>query len=505
MVDLVYTKYIYKNENKLWCIATAEMDYKGANIPEEYVDILVQEFAYDPIRLPPTEDPAQVLYNRRTLETIWDAKQEAVNPFTRQPFDISNVIPQAELRQEMHRYITNSSTLTLSLDVIPDYTKVLSEAEMLFFFNELQSDYLCLFIAAKEKRDLESEHHWKPLWQKFNLLRLYCQYRQENRDVFRSVGGYVYMSMIAEFSFYILLRYYSTCDHVKEIYKEAGRIVDIIGLKESDLSRDYFMTIATMLCCLARYCDQLKIQGMVLRIYCRMFYELNIENLSEYCLLNLCKYAVEVTHNVLGRENFRDIANEDLYNGMEILRAAWMKKQISCTDSEFNFLRIVVRSVILCISRFRYLHNATVANEVEKKNDEGEAKKVHLISVALEGGLSLINSIVTATSQEELENQFFSKSKERLHELDIVREIVGMVKLILAGFKRLGSSHLEFGLNIAAVLLKEEGRRERNDVVRVFGDFLGSGMVDEYDSHVKLLVQEIMQNENVEATHMQSQ
>lgn len=69
------------------------MGSKDDSIPEEYVDILVQEFAYDPIRLCPTEDRVQVLYNRRTLETIWDTKYEAVNPFTRQPFDINNSIP----------------------------------------------------------------------------------------------------------------------------------------------------------------------------------------------------------------------------------------------------------------------------------------------------------------------------------------------------------------------------------------------------------------------------
>ena len=68
------------------------MGSESTRIPEEYVDMLVQEFAYDPIRLPLAEDPAQVLYNRRTLETIWDAKHDAVNPFTRQPFDISCAI-----------------------------------------------------------------------------------------------------------------------------------------------------------------------------------------------------------------------------------------------------------------------------------------------------------------------------------------------------------------------------------------------------------------------------
>jgi hypothetical protein len=52
------------------------------NLPEEFVDILPQDFAYDPIRLGILDDPSQVLYNRKTLETIWDTKQDAINPYT---------------------------------------------------------------------------------------------------------------------------------------------------------------------------------------------------------------------------------------------------------------------------------------------------------------------------------------------------------------------------------------------------------------------------------------
>jgi len=55
---------------------------------EEYLDLVFQEFAYDPIQLPLAEDPTQVTYNRRTLETIWVTKHDAINPF-----HINNVIP----------------------------------------------------------------------------------------------------------------------------------------------------------------------------------------------------------------------------------------------------------------------------------------------------------------------------------------------------------------------------------------------------------------------------
>ena len=81
------------------------MGSESNRIPEEYVDMLVQEFAYDPIRLPLAEDPAQVLYNCKTLETIWNDKHDVVNPFTHQPFDISYAIPQFEhLNQGFYKY-----------------------------------------------------------------------------------------------------------------------------------------------------------------------------------------------------------------------------------------------------------------------------------------------------------------------------------------------------------------------------------------------------------------
>ena len=79
-----------------------------SSIPEEFLDTLVNEFAYDPVRLSFSEDPAQVLYNCRTLEKICYTKHSAVNPYSRQPFDIKNSIPQIELSQQMRQYIENN-------------------------------------------------------------------------------------------------------------------------------------------------------------------------------------------------------------------------------------------------------------------------------------------------------------------------------------------------------------------------------------------------------------
>ena len=172
MVHIYKTGIQGEKRNILHAITKMEI----ASIPEEYFDSLVQEFSYDPVRLPITKDPTQVLYNRGTLETIWDMKHEVVNPFTRQPFDISDAIPQAELRQQMCQYIASNRGLTPSLQVIPDYTKVLSK---------------CLIIAQKSKMSKsQKEQYRKALWQRFNLLRLHCQYRAENRELFSSIRGY---------------------------------------------------------------------------------------------------------------------------------------------------------------------------------------------------------------------------------------------------------------------------------------------------------------------------
>ena len=109
-------------------------------ILEEFVDDLLNEFAYDPLRLPVTEDPAQMLYNRRTLKKIWDSAHKAVNPYTRQPLDISHAITQIELRQQMSEYIIknkNSASSECFQVIQVDYTKPLSSPDMENILSEL--------------------------------------------------------------------------------------------------------------------------------------------------------------------------------------------------------------------------------------------------------------------------------------------------------------------------------------------------------------------------------
>jgi len=69
------------------------------------MDIISGEFAYYLVRLPIEQEPTQAFYNRKTLESIWETKHQAPNPYTRQWFEMKSVIPQTELRREMEHYI----------------------------------------------------------------------------------------------------------------------------------------------------------------------------------------------------------------------------------------------------------------------------------------------------------------------------------------------------------------------------------------------------------------
>jgi hypothetical protein len=52
-----------------------------------------------------------------------------------------------------------------------------------------------------QKKEKKEEADWKALWQKLNLIRLYCEYGELNRDSFSSIEGYKYL--------FILLQSYS--------------------------------------------------------------------------------------------------------------------------------------------------------------------------------------------------------------------------------------------------------------------------------------------------------
>ena len=115
-------------------------------LPEEYMDIITCEFAYDPVRLPRDQDATQSLYDRKTLETIWETRREAQNPFTK------SAIPQTQLRQQMEDYVKHhnlSARRGAKLDVIQDYTKILEEEQMKQYLGIL-GKFLSKQVATKK-------------------------------------------------------------------------------------------------------------------------------------------------------------------------------------------------------------------------------------------------------------------------------------------------------------------------------------------------------------------
>jgi hypothetical protein len=128
-------------------------------------------------------------------------------------------MPQTKLREEMHRYIAKNRIPGLRL--ILDYTKVLNESEMRCLLKDLM--YLYRYISQKNEKNEEAD--WKALWQKLNLIYLYCEYGESNRDSFSSIEGYKYLFMVVDTE---LQYYYSSSDEAKEVCREVAMIVDIV-------------------------------------------------------------------------------------------------------------------------------------------------------------------------------------------------------------------------------------------------------------------------------------
>jgi hypothetical protein len=94
------------------------------------------------------------------------------------------------MREEMHQYIKHHkiSADGAEFDVIEDYTKILEEGRMKEYLNIL-SDGISMDLV------LETQE-WVKLWKKINLLRLYCQYRDENIQTFRGLNGFIYLEKL---------------------------------------------------------------------------------------------------------------------------------------------------------------------------------------------------------------------------------------------------------------------------------------------------------------------
>jgi hypothetical protein len=119
-------------------------------------------------------DPTQALYDRKTLERIWETKHETTNPYTRQWFDMKCSIPQTKLRREMEHYIELHKIPSDAgeLDVIAEYTVILDEDKMKQHL-KMSCDYI-------SERSIRKEQYWVTTWKKINVLRLCCQFHDQN-------------------------------------------------------------------------------------------------------------------------------------------------------------------------------------------------------------------------------------------------------------------------------------------------------------------------------------
>ena len=247
--------------------------------------------------------------------------------------------------------------------MIPDYTKVLSETQMKDLLNNLAFNFERTKKIAHLKN--ESMHRdlqrcWNALWQGFNLLRLYCQYREENKQLFLSIRGYDYLFQKVNIdSLCYLLREYSTIyDDAMHLWNELVKIADVIVLEDRHLlaappiSVWGFMRILFSL----GVDEYSKIRSSVLRIYCQSM-DYFLQDKKFYSLV------VHLRIYVFAGLSFSDISIEDLYNGIGILKAAWIKN-CSTLDSEYeDYVEAIVNAVIICISRFQEMHTIYIASQ----------------------------------------------------------------------------------------------------------------------------------------------
>jgi hypothetical protein len=406
---------------------------EGTNVTniERYMDIITADFAYDPVRLPIDQDRTQTIYNRKTLEKLWETTNQASSPFTREWFHIKSVIPQRDMREEMHQYIKHNkfSTDGAEFDVIEDYTKILEEGRMKEYLNIL-SDGVSRNLGL-QKQD------WVKMWKKMNLLRLYCQYRDENIQTFRGLNGFSYLQKLI-LQIEVLLNSDSTdvllnsdltlTQEVKEIKeaavdvcKEILKAVDVIGFRNSDIAGEnsigYFVLrgLITNLCNAYNNSEGYpKIQSIVLRVF-RQISDQNVVGLRLYQNIIFCLPSVGLPAaiNILSRDQATEISSEDLNYGIAILRIAWMLSLKLYVDD----IQVLINAVIICIARvvettdkLRFTELQLLeAQEQERHNFEG-----------LEKGLMVINDIL----------QKKGLFADTIHDFDILSDIFRLFKYL---------------------------------------------------------------------------
>lgn len=326
----------------------------------------------------------------------WETKPVARNPYTRQWFDMKNVIPQIELRQEMEQYIKLRKVPTncqAEIDVIADYTKDLEEGMMKQLLNELRT-------SVTSERWTDRKQYWETIWKKINLVRLYCQSHNANIQTFRSLRGYQYFDkIVAKANLYLSFRSCSK-DHneagLMDICKELVRTVDTIGLISSNITGENsmgFNIISGLISILGRvylHTDgYMKMQTAVLRIYCKIFNKVGahiVKVVGHEFYVNALKTDVLITAiDKLTVMKAPEIIGEDLNHGISILRRAWIKDKN--VMHHINYARSLVDAVFLCRCREIEIPDEKDINEGEMV--EARVQRSHN-SAALENGLTLM-------------------------------------------------------------------------------------------------------------------
>jgi len=330
------------------------------------------------------------------LLMYWNMKHDAVNPYTHQPLDIKNAIPHSNLRLQMHQYILDNPTLSLTLDleVIPNYTKFLGNRDMKDLLNELVFNYRNLLDYDSPSLNLDEavKKYWKNLRQKLNLLRLYCQYSEENKETFLSIKGYENLFQVVNEPLHSLfLEHYPSCEYAMEVCIEIAKIVDVISLRGRDrisIPNNCVHTFARILYDLSES-KYLKIKSMDLRIFLRLFYAGIIYNLGYSNVLP--RYVIEIAQYILWRQNSKDITNEDLYNGMAILSIAWTKNELVVLNITY-YVDLLVNVVINCINHLQDL-NIEVVEDLSEVDGSiaNETSKPHLCLLFISTSMTLPN------------------------------------------------------------------------------------------------------------------
>jgi len=322
---------------------------------ERYMDMISGEFAYDPVRLPLDQDPTQVLYNRKTLESIWETEHEATNPYTRQWFDMKSAIPQTELRREMEHYIDLHKIPSYGgeYNVIGEYTVILDEDKMKQHLKMLDETISEILIREKP--------YWVTIWRKINLLRLCCQFHDQNIQTFRSLHGFRYFNRLISQMDSLFESDPSEKDirelGLLDVSKEITRTIDVIGLIPSDMvSMGLHSSSGLMNMLLYTYNNSgcfRKFQSIVLRVLCKTLYDIVTPTTifaidDNICHLLICS-GLNVAMKHFSLLHAKDISSEDLNHGIGILEAA--RVLALELDSYDEYVQVLVNAVRICIAR----------------------------------------------------------------------------------------------------------------------------------------------------------